>query len=118
MESFNSLIIKTRTSVFFGYLSSICLVILATLLCELLSFFFLPVNLLMIYLLTVLFTALKLGFEPAIAAVSLSGFVYNYLYVSPRFDFNLLDKEYIATYFGLFVTGAVISSLVTKVAER
>ncbi len=80
--------------------------------------FFLPINLLMIYLITVVLVALKLGLKPAVAAVTLSGFMFNYLYVPPRFVFNFLDKEYLATFSGLFVTGVVISSLVTKVSER
>jgi two-component system sensor histidine kinase KdpD len=80
--------------------------------------FFLPLNLLIIYMLTVVLVALKVGLKPAIAAVALGGFMYHYLYVPPRFVFNFNDKAYLATFFGLFTTGAVISSLVAKVRDR
>lgn len=72
----------------------------------------------MIYLLTVVLVSLKIGLKPAIATVALGGFIYNYLYVPPRFVFEFFNKEYLSTYFGLFITGAVISSLVTKVRDR
>lgn len=107
-----------RTSGVYGYAVSLSLVAGATLVCEVLSYFLLPINLLMIYLVTVVLVALKTGHRPAIAAVAVGGFIYNYLYVPPRFIFNFLDKEYLATFLGLFVTGTVISSLVTKVSER
>lgn len=118
MSRLNALKNMTRTSSTLGYAASFILVAGTTLLCEVLRLFFLPINLLMIYLLTVVLVALKLGLKPAIFAVTLSGFIYNYLYIPPRFVINFLDKEYLATFFGLFVTGAVISSLVTKVSER
>jgi len=108
----------TLSSAVYGYVASFILVAVATLACEILHLFFLPINLLMIYLLTVVLVALKLGLKPAISAVTLSGLTYNYLYVPPRFVFNFLDKEYLATFFGLFATGVVISSLVAKLAER
>ena len=72
----------------------------------------------MIYLLMVVFVALKTSLRPAIVATVLGGFVYNYLYVPPRFGFNFLDKEYLTTFIGLLVTGSVISSLVNKLRER
>lgn len=118
MPRLNSLKNLTRSSAIFGYAASVMLVAGTTLVCESLRLHFLPINLLMIYLLTIVLVALKLGLKPAIIAVTLSGFIYNYLYVPPRFVFNFFDKEYLATFFGLFVTGAVISSLVTKVSER
>lgn len=87
-------------------------------LCELLRPYVLPLNFLMIYLLTVVLVALRISLQPAIVATALGGFIYNYLYVPPRFGFNFFDKEYLTTFLGLLVTGAVISSLVNKLRER
>lgn len=109
---------KVRSSGLYGFVASLILLSAATLICELLRHYVLPINLLMIYLLTVVLVSLKIGLKPAIATVALGGFVYNYLYVPPRFVFEFLSKEYLSTYFGLFITGAVISSLVTKVSDR
>lgn len=118
MARLNSLYHKARSSGVYGYAASLALVAGATLLCELLRPFFLPINLLMVYLLTVVLAALKIGLKPAIATVALGGFMYHYLYVPPRFVFDFRDKEYLTTFFGLLITGSVISSLVTKVRER
>lgn len=100
------------------YFTSILMVAGATLACEILRPFLLPLNLLMIYLVTVVLAALNVGLKPAILAVALSGFMHNYLYVPPRFNLNFQHKEYLATFFGLLVAGTVISSLVTKARER
>lgn len=118
MARLNSLHHMARSSGVYGYATSLALVTGATLVCELLRPFLLPINLLMVYLLTVVLAALKIGLKPAIATVTLCGFMYNYLYVPPRFVFDIRDKEYLVTFFGLFITGAVISSLVTKARER
>lgn len=100
------------------YAVSLLLVAGVTLLCELLQHVLLPINFLMIYLVIVLIAALNLSIRPAILVVVLSGFLYNYLYVDPRFAFELEEKEYIETFFGLLLTGTVISSLVTKARNR
>jgi len=102
----------------YGYAASLTMVIVATLVCEILRPFLLPINLLMVYLLTVVLVALKIALKPAIASVAIGGFIYNYLYVPPRFLFDFRSKEYLVTFFGLLITGTVISSLVTKARER
>lgn len=107
-----------RTSGAYGYTASLILVTGATLVCEFLRPFLLPINLLMFYLLTVVLAALKIGLKPTIVTVALGGFIYNFLYVPPRFVFDFRDKEYLSTFFGLLITGSVIGSLVTKVRER
>jgi len=109
---------KGQSSGFYGFAASLLLVSAATLLCELLRNHVLPKNFLMIYLLTVVVVALNISLRPAIVATALSGFIYNFLYIPPRFGFNFLDKEYLTTFIGLIVTGAVISSLVSKLRER
>ncbi len=106
------------TSTVFGYLASILMVAGATLVCEILRPLLLPINLLMIYLVTVVLAAFNMGRRPAILTVVLSAFMHNYLYVPPRYGFAFQRKEYLATFLGLLVTGTVISSLVTKARER
>jgi len=118
MSRLNDIFHKAHSSGLYGFAASLTLVAGATLICELVRPFLLPLNLLMIYLLTVVLVALRIGLKPAIAAVVLGGFIYNFLYVPPRFVFDFSDKVYLTTFFGLFITGAVISSLVTKVHER
>lgn len=107
-----------RSTGVYGYAASLIMVIGATLVCEILRLFLLPINLLMVYLLTVVLVALKIALKPAIASVAIGGFLYNYLYVPPRFVFDFRSKEYLVIFFGLLITGTVISSLVTKARER
>lgn len=52
-----------------GYPASILLVAAATLVCEVLRHFLPPLNLLMVYLVTVVLAALNVGLKPAILAV-------------------------------------------------
>lgn len=107
-----------RSTVVYGYTASLLLVAVVTLASELLRPILLPINFFMFYLLAVVLAALRIGLKPAIATVVLSGFMYNYLYVPPRFVFDIREKEYLVTFFGLLITGIVISSLVTKARER
>lgn len=101
-----------------GYITGILLVAVATLACEILRPFLLPLNLLMVYLIAVVLAALNVGLKPAIVTVVLSCFMHNYLYVPPRFGFDFLHKDYTATFLGLLVTGTVISYLATRVREQ
>lgn len=109
---------RLGSSPLLGYPASILLVTGATLVCEILRPVLLPINQLMVYLVAVVLAALNLGLAPAIFTVVLSAFMHNYLHIPPRFGFDFQHKEYLATFCGLLVTGAVISSLVTKARER
>jgi two-component system sensor histidine kinase KdpD len=109
---------RLRHSDFAEYVVSILLVLGATVVSELLRPFLVPMNLLMVYLVAVVLAALNVRLKPSLMAVALSGFLHNYLYVPPRFGFDLQHNEYLATFLGLLVTGIVISSLVTKARER
>lgn len=118
MDFLNDKYVFLRFSRRAEYGVSLLLLAGVTLLCELLQHILLPINFLMIYLVIVLIAALNLSVRPALLVVVLSGFLYNYLYIDPRFSFELQDKEYIETFFGLLLTGIVISSLVTKTRKR
>jgi len=107
-----------RSKTVYGYAASFILVAAVTLACELLRPILLPINFIMFYLLAVVLAALRIGMKPAILSVVFSAFMYNYLYVQPRFVFDIREKEYLVTFFGLLITGVVISSLVTKAHER
>ena len=109
---------RHTASLLANYVTGILLVIAATVLCELFRPVLLPINKMMISLVTVVLAALHTGLGPSIMVVVLTGFLHNYLYVPPRFNFDFQHKEYLATFIGLMVTGTVISSLVTKARQR
>lgn len=100
------------------YFSAVLLVALASLICETVRLVLAPTNMVMVYLLAVVFAASKLGFKPAILTAALSVLAFDVLFVPPRFSLRVSDSEYVVTFFGLFVVGAVISTLVSRIKEK
>ena len=101
-----------------GYAASLALLAAATLLCELLRPFLAPTNMIMFYLLAVVIAAVRLGRRPAIATALLGVLAFNFFFVPPRLTFVVTDPQYLLTFFGLFVVGVVISTLVARSRER
>lgn len=100
------------------YLAALVALGAATLLCELLGPFLLHINLLMMYLITVVIAALNLNLHAALVTVVGGALIYNYLYIAPRYAFNFEEKEYLATFLGFLVTGLVISSLTQRTRDK
>ncbi len=111
-------VISRSDSTLAGYTAAILMLATATLICELLFPMLLHVNLLMVYLVTVVVVSLYVGRYPALLVVVLSAFMHNYLYVPPRFKFDLQLKGYMATFLGLLATGTVISLLISRSKEK
>lgn len=100
------------------YISALALVAAATLVCEVLRSYFSPVNMVMAYLLAVVVAAVSLGRWPAIVAALFGVVSFDFFFVPPRFSFSVADKEYLLTFFALFVVGMVISALVARAREQ
>jgi two-component system, OmpR family, sensor histidine kinase KdpD len=100
------------------YLASCALVAGASIICSLLSPFFSPTNMVMIYLLAVVLAATRLGRTPAILAALLGVLVFDFFFVPPHFTFAVADSQYLLTFIALFTVGVVISTLVAKGRER
>ncbi len=102
----------------FDYLASLALVAGATLLSTLVKPFLSPINMVMIYLLAVVLAAVRLGLKPAILTAALGVLAFDFFFIPPRWSFKVHDTEYVFTFFGLFIVGLVISTLVAKARER
>ena len=102
----------------FGYPAAALLVAAATLLCGLVSRFLEPTNLVMIYLLTVVVAAVRLGRRPAMLTAFLGVLAFDFFFVPPHITFVVADTQYLITFAGLLVVGLVISSLVARSQER
>lgn len=100
------------------YLASLALVAATTLLAALAADYLSPSNLVMLYLLGVVLAAARLGLRPAVLNAALGVLAFDFFFISPRFTLTVDDTEYFLTFFGLFVVGVVISTLVTKAKER
>ena len=92
------------------YLSSILLVMLMTLLSFPLRTLLDPTNLVMLYLVAVVLSAVFLGRGPSILASVVSVLAFDFFFVDPRFTFTVNDTQYILTFIGLLIVGLIISS--------
>ncbi|MFH0785877.1 MAG: ATP-binding protein, partial [Pseudomonadota bacterium] len=62
--------------------------------------------------------AFRLGLRPAVLTAALGVSTFDFFFIPPQWSFKVQDTEYVFTFFGLFVVGGVISTLVAKAGER
>ena len=100
------------------YLQSVVLVAVGTLLSALLQPLFSPTNLVMIYLLVVVVSALYLGRGPSLVAAGLGVLAFDFFFVPPAFTLAVADSQYLLTFAALLLAGFVISTLAARVREQ
>jgi two-component system sensor histidine kinase KdpD len=101
-----------------GYVNSIALIILITIIGWLIKSFISPTNLLMLYLLVVAISAFRWGLRPAIMTAIMGVIAFDFFFVSPIISFRISDTEYLITFAGLIFVGALISFLVARTREH
>ncbi len=101
-----------------SYFLSTALVAGATLLGFLLRPFISPTNIMMVYLLTVVISAVLYGRGPSILAAVLGVLCFDFFLVEPYYTFAVSDTEYVLTFIALLSVGIVISSLTVLSQER
>ncbi len=101
-----------------SYLLAFGLVALATLLGKFLPEFFTAANQIMVYLLCVVITALFAGFVPSILVSVLSVLLFDFLFISPFFNFTVSDTRYILTFIVLLSVGLIISYLIRRIRQH
>ncbi len=77
-----------------------------------------PTNLVMVYLLAVVLSAVYFGRGPAILASFLSVLVFDFFFVPPYMTLAVSDTEYLLTFAGLLTVGWVISYLTARAREQ
>lgn len=77
-----------------------------------------PTNLVMLYLVAVMVTAVWQGRWPAIFASLLSVIVFDIIFVPPYYTFVVADAEYVLTFAGLLAVGLVISTLAARARDQ
>jgi len=100
------------------YLVSLALVAAATVLSFLARPYVSPINMVMVYLLAVVLAAVQFDRKTAILTAALGVLALDFFFIAPRWSLTVADTEYIFTFFGLFIVGLVISTLVAKARER
>ena len=92
--------------------------ILATALCFLMYPYFHLSNLIMVYLLGVMITAMECGRGPAILNSLLSVLAFDFCFVPPRWSFTVEEAQYIVTFAVMFLVAVVISHLTSLIRQQ
>jgi two-component system sensor histidine kinase KdpD len=92
------------------YLGSLMLVFVMTLLSLQVRTFLDPTNLVMLFLVAVVFSAVFFGRGPSIVASIVSVLAFDFFFIDPRFTFTVNDTQYILTFIVLLAVGLIISN--------
>ena len=100
------------------YLACIGLVGAITVVGWLVKSFISPTNLAMLYLLAVVVIAFRRGLKPAIFTAIIGVLAFDFFFIPPYLTFRVSDTEYLITFAGMIIVGALISLLVTRAREH
>jgi two-component system sensor histidine kinase KdpD len=75
-------------------------------------------NLVMIYLLGVVFVATRFGRWPAVTAAVLSVAAFDFFFVPPHLTFAVSDTQYVVTFFVMLTVALLISGLAARAVEQ
>ncbi|MDD1668789.1 MAG: DUF4118 domain-containing protein, partial [Methanomicrobiales archaeon] len=101
-----------------GYVNSLILVIAITLFGQLVKSYISQTNLMILYLLAVVVAAFYWGLGPAIFAAVIGVLAFDFFFIPPYLTFRVSDTEYLITFAGMIVVGAVVSFLVARAREN
>ncbi len=107
-----------RRFVLAPYLVGLALVGLVTVFGVLIHGLIAPTNLVMLFLLAVVIVALRWGLGPSIFSALVSVLAFDFFLVPPRHTLAVSDTQYLLTFFGLLITGVVISTLASRARQR
>ena len=101
-----------------GFVNSLALIIIITVIGWLIRSFISPVNLMMLYFLAVVISAYRWGIRPMIMTAVLGILAFDFAFIPPYFSFRVSDLEYLISFIGLIGVGALVSLLVARVREH
>jgi two-component system, OmpR family, sensor histidine kinase KdpD len=101
-----------------GYFWAIVVTAICTLIASFIFRTFELANLVMVYLLGVVFVAARFGRNPSILTSVLSVLCFDVLFVEPYFSFSVADSQYLIMLMGMLIVGVVISSLMANVRSQ
>jgi len=100
------------------YLGCIALVAAVTIIGWLVKSFISPTNLSMLFLLAVVVVAFRRGLRPAIFTAIIGVLAFDFFFIPPHLTFRVSDTEYLITFAGMIIVGALISLLVTRARDH
>jgi two-component system, OmpR family, sensor histidine kinase KdpD len=110
--------IRRPTSTRRAYLMGIVAVMLCTIIASLMFPYFELSNLIMVYLLGVVFTASRYGRGPSVLATILGVAAFDFLFVPPYLTFAVSDTQYLVTFGVMLVVATIISSLTLRMRQQ
>jgi two-component system sensor histidine kinase KdpD len=76
------------------------------------------VNLVMLYLLGVMFIATRFGRGPSVLSALLSVAAFDFFFVPPRFSFAVSDVQYLVTFAVMLAVGLIVSTLTVNLRSQ
>ena len=101
-----------------AYVMACATVLLCTCVAKLLPSHFAPANVVMIYLLGIVFVSSKCGRGPSVVVSFLSVAAFDFFCVPPFYTFAVSDVQYVMTFFVMLVVALVISSLTVTSTQQ
>ena len=100
------------------YVASLILVVIVTAIGWLIKSFISPTNLAMLFLLAVVVVAFRRGLRPAIFTAVIGVLAFDFFFIPPYLTFRVTDSEYLITFAGMIIVGALVSLLVARAREH
>jgi two-component system sensor histidine kinase KdpD len=101
-----------------GYVWAVAVIVASTALAYLMFGRFELANLVMIFLLGVVFIAMRFGRGPSIFASLLGVAIFDFLFVTPYFSFSVSDSQYLVTLLAMLTVAILISNLMANVRSQ
>jgi len=101
-----------------GHEEGLLYLILATAICFLMYPYFDLPNLIMVFLLEVMVTAVQCGRGPAILNSLLSVLIFDFCFVPPRWSFTVEEAKYLVTFVVMFLVAGVIGHLAALIKRQ
>jgi two-component system sensor histidine kinase KdpD len=101
-----------------GHVWAVAVAALATVVCWILGREIDRSNLVMVYLLGVVFVATRYGRWPAVTAAVLAVAAFDFFFVPPHLTFAVSDTQYIVTFVVMLTVALLISSLAARAVEQ
>ena len=101
-----------------GYLWAVLVTVTTTVMARLMFGKFELANVIMVFLLGVVFIATRFGRGPSILASFLGVAIFDFLFVPPYFSFSVSDSQYLVTLLAMLIVAILISNLMANVRSQ
>jgi two-component system, OmpR family, sensor histidine kinase KdpD len=75
-------------------------------------------DIVMVYLVAIMLTAVRVGRGPSVLAAALSVLAYDFFFVPPRYTFAVSDTHHVLTFAMMFAVGLLLSELTVRVRTQ